>query len=100
MFARVSILQGEAASAAVDKAVDAAKNEVLPAAQQMQGFQGMMALGDSRTGRVVAITFWASEDDLRQSEDAANRLRESAADSSSADIAEVDRFEVLLNTMQ
>jgi heme-degrading monooxygenase HmoA len=99
MYARVSTLQGQAGDDAVETATAVARDQVLPSVQQMQGFKGMMALGDRQTGKVMSVTLWETEDDLRASEEAANRLRASAADQSSTQIVDVDRFEVTLSSM-
>jgi heme-degrading monooxygenase HmoA len=64
----------------------------------MEGFRGVLALADRSTGKMVAITFWESEEAMRASEASANKLRESAAGASAAEIASVDRFEVVLDT--
>jgi heme-degrading monooxygenase HmoA len=95
MFARVTTLQGSPDS--VDAGTASVRDEVLPAARGMAGFMGMIALGDRSTGKMIGITLWESEDAMRASEEAANQLRQSAADAGSAQIAGVERFEVVLD---
>ena len=93
MFARVTTLQGP--SDRVDDGVKAVQEQVIPAARQMKGFKGMLALADRTTGKMIGITLWESEDDLRQSDEAANQLRGGAADAGAAAIVSVERFEVV-----
>ena len=46
----------------------------------MDGFKGMIALGDRQSGKTLGITFWESEEAMRASEEEANRLREESAE--------------------
>jgi heme-degrading monooxygenase HmoA len=60
----------------------------------MEGFKGMITLGDRHSGRTLGITFWESEEAMRTSEEAAKRLREESAKAGSDTIASVERHEV------
>jgi len=60
----------------------------------MDGFKGMIALGDRQSGKMLGITFWESEEAMRASEEEANRLREESAEASEETIAGVERYEV------
>ena len=97
MFARMTTLQGSAAKVA--DGIKAAQEQVIPAAQKMSGFRGMMALADRSSGKMIGITFWDSEDAMRQSAEAANRLRSASAASGGADIVSVEQFEVVVDTV-
>jgi len=70
------------------------REEVLPRAKQIDGFKGMIALGDRHSGKTLGITFWESEEAMRASEEAANRLREESAEAGRETIASVERYEV------
>ncbi|HEX2108629.1 MAG TPA: hypothetical protein VHF70_05045 [Rubrobacteraceae bacterium] len=54
----------------------------------------MIALGDRHSGRTLGITFWETEEAMRVSEEAANRLREESAQAGGDTIASVERYEV------
>jgi heme-degrading monooxygenase HmoA len=95
MFARVSTLQGPPDQ--VDEGIRAVQEQVIPAARQMRGFQGMLALADRTTGKMVGITLWETEDALRESEEAASQLRSGAAGAGGADVVSVERFEVVVD---
>jgi heme-degrading monooxygenase HmoA len=95
MFARVTTVQGP--SDRLDQGIKAVEEQVIPAARQMKGFKGMLALADRTSGKMMGITLWESEDDMRQSDEAANRVRSDSANAGGADIASVERFEVVID---
>jgi heme-degrading monooxygenase HmoA len=68
----------------------------VPQAKQLDGFNRMIALGDRQSGKLLGITFWESEEAMRASEEAANRLRSETAEASGGTIAGVERYEVRL----
>ncbi len=92
MHARVSIFEG--APDEIDEALRQAREQVLPQAKQMDGFKGLIALGDRQSGKTLGITLWESEEDMRASEEAANRLREESAEAGGGTVAGVERYEV------
>ncbi len=94
MFARVSTFNGRPEN--IDQVTELTQEEVLPAAREMHGFKGMISYADRQAGKVVAITFWDSEEAMHESEKAANDLRARAAESSGGEIAGVERVEVLV----
>src|SRR5215216_7694519 len=67
-----------------------------PQGRLMDGFKGMIALGDRHGGKTLGITFWESEEAMRASEEAANRLREESAEAGGDTIAGVERYEVVV----
>ena len=95
MFARVSILEGPGEG--VDQATTIARERLVPALREVDGFAGMLILADRSTGRSMGITLWESEQALRASEDAATGMRSQTADETSAQIVGVERYEVTLD---
>jgi heme-degrading monooxygenase HmoA len=95
VFARVSTFQGS--PEVIDESTRHAREVVLPVAQQMSGFKGLLALADRATGREIAITMWESEEALRASEEAADRIRSEAAGVADQQIVSVERFEIVLD---
>ena len=73
------------------------EEHVLPPMRAMPGFQGVLSLSAADRSAGVTLTFWESEQALRDSEDAANRLRGEAADAGGDTIACVERYEVVLD---
>jgi len=60
----------------------------------MEGFKGMIALGDRHSGRTLGIIFWETEGAMRASEEAAKRLRQESAEAGGDTIVSVERYEV------
>ncbi len=92
MHARVSLLEGP--PELIDEGLRQAREVVLPWGRLMEGFGGMIALVDRHSGKTLGITFWESEEAMRASEEAANRLREGSAEAGGDTIAGVERYEV------
>jgi heme-degrading monooxygenase HmoA len=92
VHARVSIFEGPPDK--IDEGLRQAQEQVLPRAKQMDGFKGLIALGDRQSGKTLGITFWESEDAMRASEEEANRMRSESAEASGEEIVAVERYEV------
>jgi heme-degrading monooxygenase HmoA len=92
VYARISTLEGSPEH--IDGGLRQVRENVLPQIQQQEGFKGMVALADRKTGKTLGITFWESEEALKASEEAADRLREDSAEAMSDTIAGVERYEV------
>ena len=92
MFARVSTYQGDPAQ--IDQGLDYARENILPRVKQVDGFEGVYYLVDRQSGKALTITLWKSEEALRASEEEADRLRSESAESASATIENVERYEV------
>jgi heme-degrading monooxygenase HmoA len=98
MFARVSTFQG--APEGLDDSLRNVEEQVLPAARRLEGFAGMLALVDRASGKTVGITLWETEEHMRASEEAANRLRAETAEAAGEEIVSVERYEVVLDTRE
>ena len=92
MHARMSILEGSPEQ--IDEGLRHVREEILPQISQQDGFKGIIALADRQTGKTLGITFWESEEALRASEEAADRLRGDSAQAMGDTIAGVERYEV------
>jgi heme-degrading monooxygenase HmoA len=92
MHARVSIFEGSPDQ--IDDSLRQVREQVLPRAREMDGFKGLIALGDRQSGKTLGITLWESEEAMRASEEAANRMRTESAEASEEQIAGVERYEV------
>lgn len=94
MFARVSTFQGPPDQTA--EGIRIAREQILPAARLMDGFKGIYLLFDRESGKSLSVTLWETEDDMRASEEAANRLRAESAETSGETVVCVERYEVAL----
>jgi heme-degrading monooxygenase HmoA len=96
MHARVSTYQGppNVTQEQVDEADRYDRENVLPAARQMEGFKGAITLLDRQSGKALSVTLWESEEAMRASEQEANRLRQESAEAANETIENVERYEV------
>jgi heme-degrading monooxygenase HmoA len=92
VFARVSTFEGSPEQ--VEELTRYASERVLPALKELDGFNGILGLADRQSGKVVVVGLWETEEAMRASEEAVNRLRSEAAEAASETIAAVDRYEV------
>jgi heme-degrading monooxygenase HmoA len=95
LFARVSTFQGPPDG--LDLMTKQAQESVIPSARELTGYQGILVLGNRESGRSIAVTLWESEATMRESEEAANKLRSEASEAGSEEIVSVERFEVLID---
>jgi len=93
--ARLSSLAGPAEG--IDEGIRFIKDQILPEANDLTGWRGIIALTDRATGRTKTITFWDSEESLLASEERANQLRSEAAEAMGESITGVDRYEVAVH---
>ena len=94
MYARVTTIEGTP-----DKMDDATRHiqeQTLPQLRQMEGFKGFAALGDRRSGKVLGVAFWESEEALRATEEAVSSVRSEAAEATSGTVAAVEQYEVFV----
>jgi heme-degrading monooxygenase HmoA len=95
MHARVSTFEGSPDQ--IDAGEQAVREQIIPAARQISGFKGILFLGDRSSGKTIGVTFWESEEAMRESREQADRLRQEAADAEGASIRSVEEFEVVLD---
>jgi heme-degrading monooxygenase HmoA len=94
MYARVSTIEGSTGQ--LDEGINRMKREIIPAVKQL-GAQGVISLADRTSGKSLTITLWDTEEDLRESEEQANRLRKQVSEGVGATgEPQVERYEVVL----
>ncbi|HVL91418.1 MAG TPA: hypothetical protein VM841_14405 [Actinomycetota bacterium] len=95
MYARINTFEG--APEGIDASVEHVRTMVLPVARGIDGFAGLLALGDRTTGKTIGITFWRSLEAMHASEQAADRLRDEVAAASNERVVSIEQYEVLLD---
>jgi heme-degrading monooxygenase HmoA len=70
--------------------------ERFPDAREAPGFKGFYLLADRQSGKVVSISLWDSDDDLRQFEDRGAQVRQEASSELGIAPTPVDLYEVVL----
>ncbi len=99
MFARASAIAGDRGR--MDEGARMLETETLTELERLEGFQGVLALGDRATGQMLVISLWETEEMMRASEERAGELRSEAARQLGASgEPRVDRYEVLLHEVR
>ncbi len=97
MFARVSTFEGPPEQ--VDELVHTAVEKVLPQLKRFAGFNGILALADRQSGKVLTVLLWESEEAMRASEEASYWFRRYSAEAASKTVTGVERYEVVFSEL-
>ncbi len=98
MHARHSALQ--VSPEKIDDMLARLREDQVPLLREQRGYKGFTIHADRASGSVVGISYWESEEDLRASEEVADRARSEAAETGDASAEpEVSRFEVIFDDM-
>ncbi|HEU0302973.1 MAG TPA: hypothetical protein VFR32_00180 [Gaiellaceae bacterium] len=81
--------------AKVDATERMLEDELYAQLEQIDGFKGVVALGQRDTGKSLVVTFWDSEQAMTASAERANQMRSAAAEELGASTPQVDTYEVL-----
>jgi heme-degrading monooxygenase HmoA len=69
--------------------------KVLPQLKRQDGFEGSLILANRRSGEIVAVTLWESEEAMRATEGASYWLRAFGAEAAGGEVTGLDRYEVV-----
>jgi heme-degrading monooxygenase HmoA len=95
MLARATTIEGDPGQ--IDEAADWIQQTLVPMGQDHPGSRGVLMVADRATGRSTTLTFWASHEALRVSEERARRLRVDGTTAFDAQVVDVNRFEVVVD---
>jgi heme-degrading monooxygenase HmoA len=73
---------------------------VLEVLNQMDGYEGSYFFVDHKSGKALTITLWESEEAMQRTEEALRPFRKEVAEGLSANIVDVEHFEVGENLVQ
>jgi heme-degrading monooxygenase HmoA len=93
MFARVTRI--EASPDALDQGVALFERDLLPQVKHLPGFVGAAVLHNRDNRRGATVTYWASEEAMRGSEQAASATRAQGTQTGGT-IADVERYELVI----
>ena len=93
MYVRLNTIEGSLDR--MDDFTTHIQEQTLPQLRQMDGFKGFVALGDRRSGKLLGVSFWESEEALRATEQPVSSMRSEAADAAGGTLASVEQYEVL-----
>lgn len=70
MYVRVTTLQWQIGKKieSMDEAIHIVKESIVPVARQQPGFRGFMTLADRRGGKLILLTLWETEAELKSGE--------------------------------
>lgn len=94
MFARMNTFEGTPDR--LDDALRNVREEVIPQLHQQNGFRGLMFLANYQSGELQLMSLWESAQAMRASEEEAKRLRAEVAEAGDQEIANVERYDVVL----
>jgi Antibiotic biosynthesis monooxygenase len=92
VFARVSEI--ETRPERLDEMHSEGVEHILPALRMQGGFNGGLVLADRRSGNVLAVTLWESEQAMEATEEAAHWLAAFGAEAAGGKLKDVERYEV------
>lgn len=95
MFARVS--EFEARPEQLDEMKREGVEHILPALKIQGGFNGGLVLADRKSGKVLAVTLWESEQAMEVTEEAAHWLVAFGAEAAGGIVRDVERYEVFFS---
>jgi heme-degrading monooxygenase HmoA len=99
VFGRITRFAGVADDGSLERYLGLVRERVLPVVRDIPGFSGFLALSDGEHGEVLVLTLWASEEQLRASEETTVQLRSEAADKVGATVVSVERFRVAISEL-
>ena len=80
----------------LDDALRNVRGQVMPQLHQQDGFKGLMFLANYQSGELQLMSLWESSHAMRASEEEADRLRAGVAEAGDQEIANVERYDVVL----
>jgi heme-degrading monooxygenase HmoA len=92
VFARVS--EFEARPERLDEMHREGLEHILPALRMQEGFNGGLVLAARKSGKVLAVTLWESEQAMDATEEAAHWLLAFGTETAGGTIKDVERYEV------
>ncbi len=94
MFARMNTFEGSPDR--LDDALRNVREQILPQLHQQDGFNGLMFLANYQSGELQLMSLWESAQAMRASEEEAKRLRAEVAEAGDQEVANVERYDVVL----
>jgi hypothetical protein len=93
MFARLVTIGGSREQ--VDECVRIGTEKILPQLKRLDGFEGSLILGNRRSGEIVTVSLWESEEAMCATEGASYWLRAFGAEAAGGEVTGLDRYEVV-----
>jgi heme-degrading monooxygenase HmoA len=92
MFARVS--HYEVQPERLQQGQRALEKHLIPALRMQPGYSGGLLLGNPEEGKVLAVSLWESEQDMRATDEASVWFRAFGAEAVEGEVTSVETYEV------
>jgi hypothetical protein len=93
MFARLSTIQGTTDK--IGDAIRVVENDVIPGTRTLDGFKGEYWCADRKSGKLLGLTLFETEQEMVASEAAASQLRKTSTEKLGFEVKNVERYEVI-----
>ena len=94
MFARVTTFEGEPER--LEEGVRLFSQEVIPWLRDATGFRGWIVLLDREGRRALGLTFWATEESMKDEEASGSTIRDELAASMQTTMTGLEYYEVAI----
>ena len=91
---RARVIVADVPTEVLEPAAQLTRDVLVPAARELEGYRGYVALYDGSTGRTLAITLWEDERTEEASDEASRVRREESAKAVGATVISVDKYDV------
>ena len=93
---RAQVTTVEASHARLDDAIRFFREQVLPRLRQMDGFEEFIVLSARRSGKLLGVALWESEEVMRTTDEAAARIRSGVEQATGGTVLSVENYEVVV----
>jgi hypothetical protein len=93
MHVRISTVQGDTNK--IEDGVAVINEKVLPTLKGVDGFRAANFMVDRRSGKLVGVAFWDSEEAMNASAGAVEEIRSAVADAVDGTVVSVEEYEMV-----
>src|SRR5215212_6305529 len=93
---RAQVTAVEASPSRLEDAIRFFREQVLPRLRQMDGFEEFIVLSARRSGKLLGVALWESEEVMRTTDEAAARIRSGVKQATGGTVASVENYEVVV----
>jgi len=94
MFARV--IHFDVRSERIQQGYRAIVEHVIPALEMQQGYNGALLLANPQQGKMLAVSLWASDQEMHATDEASHWLRLFGAEVAEGTVKDVETYQVYI----
>src|ERR1700730_6601407 len=80
-----------------DDVINHVRETVIPMYEGQAGYKGFRLLIDHSNGKGLGVSYWDSEDAMRDTDSIGEQARKGAADAGGGSVEGVDRYEIIID---